>query len=317
MKKVVEMLFGSHIYGTNVPTSDKDYKCIYLPKPRDILLQKVKGTKQDNTNNDQSRNTKDDVDIEYFTYDKYLQLLLQGQTVALDMLFCPDHFIVGGDNVELWKEIQKNKDQFIHSGVLSFIGYCRTQANKYGIKGSRMNTVKSTIDLLKEYKDELRIEDVDLTELLKLEHANMVECMGPNNKMEPHLEVCNRKIGMRTKVEYARLVFQKIYDGYGHRARLAAKNEGVDWKALMHAVRVQYEAKELLLTGHITFPRPEKDLLLKIRKEELSYAEVAEIIEQGLDELEEMDSNLPDKPNYKLAEDMIVNTYYNLVTGML
>lgn len=41
MKIIMETVFGSHLYGLNTPTSDKDYKGIFLPHPRDILLGKA------------------------------------------------------------------------------------------------------------------------------------------------------------------------------------------------------------------------------------------------------------------------------------
>jgi hypothetical protein len=37
---------------------------------------------------------------------------------------------------------------------------------------------------------------------------------------------------------------------------MAETQEGVDWKALSHAVRVGTQALELLKTGHVTFPLP-------------------------------------------------------------
>ncbi len=95
--------------------------------------------------------------------------------------------------------------------------------------------------------------------------------------------------------------------GYGHRALLAEKNEGVDWKAMMHALRVTREAEELLLHHTITYPRPEAELLLGIRKGELPYKQVAELLEEGLLRLEECQrlSTLPEKPDYAAADDLV------------
>ena len=42
MRTIVELTFGSHLYGTATPDSDLDIKAVYLPEPRDILLQRVK-----------------------------------------------------------------------------------------------------------------------------------------------------------------------------------------------------------------------------------------------------------------------------------
>ena len=41
---IVEMRFGSHLYGTATARSDLDYKAVYLPDGRDILLQRVRET---------------------------------------------------------------------------------------------------------------------------------------------------------------------------------------------------------------------------------------------------------------------------------
>lgn len=311
MKLLVKMKFGSHVYGTNVPTSDQDYKAVYLPDAKDILLQKAKNIIHENTNGDGSKNSAQDVDTEYISVQRYLELLCEGQTVALDMLFCPDKFIVEGSDIGLWKIIKLNKDRFLHSGVLSFIGYCRTQANKYGIKGSRMKAIKESLELFeklktdKELYSKVRLENVEYNSLTKNDHINLTVCKAANGKEELHLEICNRKFGMRTKIEYVVDTLNKIYDGYGHRAKLAEQNDGIDWKALMHAVRVQCEARELLTTGTISFPRPEKELLLKIRKGEMDYKDVAKIIEEGLEELEGMESSLPPKPDREYMENLV------------
>ncbi len=44
MDLIVEMRFGSHLYGTATPQSDLDFKAVYLPAARDILLQRVHDT---------------------------------------------------------------------------------------------------------------------------------------------------------------------------------------------------------------------------------------------------------------------------------
>lgn len=41
---VVRVEFGSHLYGTNTPASDHDYKSVFIPSAEDILLQRVKGS---------------------------------------------------------------------------------------------------------------------------------------------------------------------------------------------------------------------------------------------------------------------------------
>jgi predicted nucleotidyltransferase len=41
-RTLVKMQFGSHVYGTNLPTSDLDVKAVHVPGAQDTLLQRVK-----------------------------------------------------------------------------------------------------------------------------------------------------------------------------------------------------------------------------------------------------------------------------------
>lgn len=320
MKKIFETKFGSHVYGTSRPDSDLDFKGIYIPDPRDILLQRAGKTSiNQNTKLDgRVKNTKDDVDVEMFTLQSFIRLCSEGQTVAIDMLFVPQAFWV--ESCPTWRFVVDNRHRLIHRGVSSFVGYCQTQAAKYGIKGSRLRTMKEAIVFLDDYSDDVRLDEIKETLFLSfdfMDHVAWPRIKGPDGKEEIYWEVCNRKIGMSATVKYAKQVFRRIYDQYGHRARMAETSDGVDWKALYHAVRVCGEAKELLSTGHVTFPRPDASLLLDIRNGLMEYAEVAEWIENGLDELKEAkaQSKLPDQIDLKFWEDFVFDTYRSAVIG--
>src|ERR1051326_7146851 len=92
---------------------------------------------------------------------------------------------------------------------------------------------------------------------------------------------------------------------------------GKDWKALSHSVRVNSEAYELLTTGNITFPRPDRELLLKIKTEQMEYDQVAELIEIGLAKLYEAQDNsiLREESDKEWADDFIYNIYSGIVVG--
>ncbi len=86
---------------------------------------------------------------------------------------------------------------------------------------------------------------------------------------------------------------------------------------MMHALRVSREAEELLLHHTITYPRPEAELLLAIRKGELPYKQVAELLEQGLVRLEGCQrlSSLPDRGDQAAAEEMVLGVHRGQITG--
>jgi hypothetical protein len=144
------------------------------------------------------------------------------------------------------------------------------------------------------------------------EHISINMIDEKSKGIKPYLQVCGRNAPFNGTVKHALDMYKKVYDQYGHRARQAASNEGVDFKALYHAVRVAAEAKELLLTGNITFPRPEASLLLQIRKGELPYAQIAELIEQGLEDVKQAQvvSTLRETADLDWIDGFVYSVYY-------
>lgn len=325
MQEIVKMLFGSRIYGTHLPTSDHDYKVVFLPTAKDIVMGTVKQAYNETSKLDlTAKSSAEDVEVEFFSFKKYLDLLVEGQTVALDMLFTPEEFYLSEPHAA-WKLIKDNQDKFLHSGVLSFIGYARQQANKYGIKGSRVAASRAAVELfealIEKHGHLTKLKDVwgniECFNQRNLEHVSIVS---ETMKTQPDkkfwmLEVCNRKVQEGTTLKEAHKVFKRVFDEYGKRAIEAESNENVDFKAIMHAVRVLNQAKELLTTGNITFPRPEKELLLQIRKGVLPYNQVADIIEIGMEELKTIHekSSLPKTPDLEFTNKLIYEIYREVV----
>lgn len=337
MNKILEIKFGSHLYGTDTKDSDLDYKAIYIPTARQIVLRKFPRTiNQQRPKKPGERNTKDDIDIEVVSFDRYLELLAEGQTMALDMLFAtPDKVnhmgFVDGAPHWAWLAIQNNKDKLLCKNVNAFVGYARQQAAKYGIKGSRMDALKrlmQVLDSVKNTYDRLITVEEDLTSLIEystdlvtLEKTPLLEWVflpGPDKKTQvKHLRCCGRAMPLTATVKLAKECYGKILDGYGARAHKAHLAGGKDYKALSHAVRVNEEAIELLQTGNITFPRPNADYLRKIKLLEVQYEEIAERIEQGLADLlmAQEQSTLREAPDQEFIDDLVEEVYTDQVVS--
>ncbi len=90
MRSIVIIKFGSHLYGTATPASDLDFKGVYIPSARDILLQRVKGSvSQHREKAEKEKNLPGEIDSDTYSLQRFLGLVAEGQTVALDMLFAP------------------------------------------------------------------------------------------------------------------------------------------------------------------------------------------------------------------------------------
>ena len=283
---IVRIEFGSHLYGTSTSTSDRDYKSVYVPCMADILLQRVKGSLGHKVSRfDGDKNSPEDTDDEMYSLQRYLGLLSEGQTVTIDMLFTPKPLLSSA----LWDEIRANKNLLLTKRSAAFVGYCRKQANKYGIKGSRVAAAKQAMEFFKVHLDRLGTtaklhEIADLLPSLAGEHTHIVELDAGN--AERFIDCCNRKVSFGNTIKAAFEIYSRIHDNYGKRAKLAQTNEGIDWKALSHAVRVANEALELLATANVTFPLPNAAHILEIKRGLLPYDVVASEIEKLLEDVE-------------------------------
>jgi len=197
------MIFGSHLYGTDTPESDTDYKGIFLPTRDEVLLGRIPRHFGETTGNDRSKNTKDDTDIELFSLHEFIKLACEGQTIALDMLHAPvDKWI---DSTIIWSDIVHDREKFYTKNLKAFVGYARRQAAKYGIKGSRLDAAKAVLDLFEPIKDPTlgwRVEDI-WKNLPLNEHCHIVE-ESPNGVKQ--YQVCGRTLQSLMVLELNRLL---------------------------------------------------------------------------------------------------------------
>lgn len=120
MNTIVKMIFGSHLYGLNTESSDKDYKGIFLPSKEEILLGKIPKTIDLSTNKTNQKNSKEDIDVEYYSLHYFIKLACMGETAALDMLHAPENMLV--ETSDIWKEIIKNREKFYTKNLKAFVG---------------------------------------------------------------------------------------------------------------------------------------------------------------------------------------------------
>jgi hypothetical protein len=322
MELIVEMRYGSHLYGTDTPQSDIDLKSVYLPEARDILLQRVKATiVMTPPKPPGQKNAPGEIDSEALSLQRYLGLLAEGQTMAIDMLFAPDSAMTMLPT-PLWREIQANAHRLVSRRAAAFLGYCRRQANTYGIKGSRVAAARKTLVVLSEAEARLgttaklgELAD-ELGALAAMEHVATVDLPAPGGRKLRYLEVCDHKTPFTASIKTAREMAQRLVDEYGHRALQAERNEGVDWKALSHAVRIGREAVELFESGRITLPLPNAAHIRRIKSGELPYTTVAEEIERLLVNVEAAAkaSNLPEAPDQQFIDDLVARAYERQIT---
>ena len=306
--------FGSTLYGTEITIddlteeeklnsdnylSDKDFKGIYLPTKEEIYYNKIpKSIKFDSKDNPNMKNKPEDIDCELYSLQHFLKMALDGDTAAMDMLHCPEELWIKTSSV--WEKMVKNRSRFYTKNLKTLVDYARGQAAKYGVKGSRLSDAKNVLDFLNKFDP--KNNNPKLREIWdQLPTGEHIFKLSPDIKTGLRMyEVCNRKSQETAKACYCRDMVQRFYDDYGDRAKKAARNEGVDWKAISHAVRAGFQLKEIILNGTITFPLADREFIKKVKLGRFSYFCMAIYLDCMVDELEELNRNssLPINPDY-------------------
>lgn len=310
---IYRILHGSHLYGTNTETSDEDFKEVYIPSGRSILLQRIQEARASGPEKAANEKNKvGDVDTNSFAITKLFSMITKGDIIGCEMIYTPPQNILFKDS--RYDLILENKNIFLSRKVDGYVGYCRQQANKYGIRGSRVAAVRGATELIRDLMDKgwskvsaVWPELVAYAEATEHCEIEMIK-NGATGEDMPHFVCCGKKQPITNPLKSAYECYYKVFEEYGHRALAAEKNQGIDWKAVSHACRVGEQAIELLKYHTITFPRPNAEQLLRIKQGKVEYQAVADYLDELLLQVEHESriSTLPEKADLAKIDELIL-----------
>ena len=317
MSKVIfKCVFGSHLYGLDTEDSDKDFKGIFIPSFEEIVLgsNEVISVK---TGNDKSKNSKDDVDSELYSLKKFLDLACKGETVALDMIHSDKAIISSW----IWDFIRENRNKFYSKNMRSYLGYVNKQAAKYGVKGSRMAALEQLVTFLKN-TEEQGLTFKKLSDCFNSLPINefCIKTTSTANRLSldtlPCYEVLGRKYLIGMPFDGFKKCIFTLWNEYGERSRKAKNNEGVDWKAVSHAIRGGEQLLEIFETGDLKYPLKNREFILDVKLGKLDFVtQVQPYLEELLDKVDITTSktNLPDSVDKDFWNRWLINVYKEMV----
>jgi hypothetical protein len=255
----------------------------------------------ESTNKGIGKNTFEDMETELYSLHYFIDLACQGETVALDMLHAPKNLLITSSPI--WEDLVSHRDKFYTKNLKAFVGFARSQANKYGVKGSRLNAVVAVFEFLESQPNKYNKLSSIWDKLPIGEHIHKYE-----DEIPRMYQVCGRKFQDTVLISYAINAVRLIREDYGFRSIKAAENKGIDWKAVSHAFRVAYEVKELLTEGRITFPLKNANYIKSIKIGEVKYQDVSPVLDLLMNEIEELmeKSSLPVKVDREYWNDWLI-----------
>lgn len=303
MDILAKVVYGSKLYGTDVPESDQDYRGIYLPTLDDCILGTVKDT----------ITIPEEEDTQYFSLQYFLNLAAQGQSIAIEMLSAPQSAVVISSPV--WEMLQAERKRFYTKNMKAFLGYAKSQSSKYSSRIDRLNEAEA---IQKAFRQPWKksIEDIRLGDIWYAlpESTNAIKTTNERNQNDDKrvYQVCGRELQATVTVAHAARVVQNIIESYGERVR-KAKDGDLDWKAFAHAFRVASQAYLIVKFGNLAYPLYNAEYLRDLRLGKYNFLE--EKLDEKLDILiEEVQtlldqSNLPDGVDQKWLNQIIIDCY--------
>ena len=187
-------------------------------------------------------------DHKVYSLQNFLGLLVKGNAQALECLFAPQSHV--SVVTEIGQKVLDHKHLFIGKHYYkSITGFSYSEWNKVlGVKQvpiERSLDEKKAIDTFRNAFKHLPKDKWDL--ILETAYSDH----------ERKTVDAKADVGEKRRAEYGK---------YGYCATCAH-----------HALRLLYQCEELLLHGHMTFPRPERETLSAVKRGEVPWAEVEKL----------------------------------------
>lgn len=341
---------GSHAYGTNVATSDEDFKGVAIP-PKEYFYGYTKRFEQ-------AELKAPDDDAVVYDIRKFFDLAADCNPNIIEVLHTDpsDHFVV----TPIGREILDHKDDFLSKKIKhTFLGYSVSQLKRIkthkkwimnppaspptraslGLPEKTLIPQDQLTAAFSEIQKELDGMNLDFME--DLEESKKIEVKSTMASMLAEMKITSdeqfgsaaRKIGlsdnfieiMQKERQYTGA--KRDWDQYQNwkKTRNAKRSEleekyGYDTKHAYHLVRLIRMCREVLTTGKVIVKRPDREELLTIRNGAWSYERLIEFADKediALGELYRTTNVLPREPDKEKIDQLCIKLVEMHLSGQL
>ena len=282
---------GSHFFNLAGPNSDKDYRGIYLPSPKEFYEGEGKRKMIDYSTNDGTKknlkNSKEDVDFTLFSITKFFELLKKGDFNMMELLHAPDDVIlIDSGRMQAYRDIKKS---FLVNDISAFLGFIKKEYKRYGININHYKEQEQLNEFLSKYPPHTRLNTIwsDIKGYAKdNDFITFTTSRTGNNNSVPSLKIAQRLYQNTVRVDYVTDAIKQRLETYGHRQKNMA-SDGVEFKGLYHALRLIYEANDLFDYGEFKLPfnKYRHETLKSIKFSIASQETIFGLIDNGIEYL--------------------------------
>ena len=307
-------LVGSTLYGTRVAgKSDFDVRGLFLPSIKTLTLEIAPKSLRFATGSEKLQNSPEDVDIDLWSMQYWLlKLLPAGDTGALDLLFSPSYEACTLYRHPMMDAIFASPMRLTDTDSgKGYAEYSIGQARKYGVKGSHLGTLRSVVHFLRERQPDTEEHLSAFFRLLVEACDDERYCSVQEVKGQQMLYLCGKFHEGTTRMRQFIRRIEAHMERFGERTREAERNQGLDLKALSHALRALMQMEELLTTGKVCFPLKGREELIAIKEGHIARDEVENRILKYLGRVNAMRETAPynGTPDLEFARSCLLSCY--------
>lgn len=295
---------GSHFFNLNSPTSDRDYRGIYMPSPKEFYegesRRRFHERKTSPGNKTGVKNTADDTDFYLFSFTFFLDLLKRGDFNCMELLHAPaDKVLIDSEEMRVLSFMRKS---LLVNDISAFLGFIKKEYRRYGVNINHYKIQEDLANFLDQYPPHTRLRDIwkDIEEYGKDDSQIIftTSLTGKNNRV-PTVKIAQRFYQNTVTVDYVVKAIRTRLKRYGHRQKNMAKS-GVEFKGLYHALRLIYEANDLFDHGEFKIPFNEEryNTLKSIKNGKMPQDDIFNLIDTEIDKLYDREKGvLTNRPN--------------------
>jgi uncharacterized protein len=295
---IAKFKLGSHLYGTNTPTSDMDYGGLFIPPKEALLGLSPMDEINDNTVDKQvnGKNTQDAVDVKYYSLHKFARLALQGNPSVLEMLFVPPSCIE--KDSPQFRQLCNASGLFVSMNIVPrFLGYAHAQKHKMILRSDKWAEIHAFHTYLQKFDPSVVLVEIKMDKDYELfgKFAGDVFAVG------------DLQLQRTMAVKKARAILQERIDKGTNRQDNILKH-AYDTKFGSHLLRLMLECRELLQTGKLVFPLTYAPTILDVKEGKRDIHQLLEDVSLLEDEIRNiaLTPSLPKTSNFKDAEKLVI-----------
>ena len=302
--------FGSHLYGTALESSEREYKGLYLPPIQDLVLMKAKEFFKYSTDT-YLKNTTEDFNIELYSLQYWIRNLLKKKDcIGLDLFFShtkKDGVLFKHHDMDL---IFTSPELFIDTQNIkdfSYLKYAKFICRKYELGEKQLDLVDSVV-----YYLEGLMPDVWMDSLHVIVDALLKTFDNKDQKFNDNI-VYEKNCIKIDGVHYPD--FLKIKDfmkSLKTHPKKETKIPEINWEYFYQILKNLFQLEELLNRGIIQYPLKDvHTFLMKVRTGEIPLKDLSPMIQSSISSLENAQCEWYGKWDQNFAN-RIICSFYNL-----